>query len=330
MPTTERSIPPTAADWAQARRRGQVAVSPELTGLGALAGALAAAWFTWPVALERLIGHLASGLSGSLADGAPRAVLMGGLGVLVELGGPVLAAAFAGALAAGLAQSRGVFPLGGQTASRGEDLMPWGLLRLGRAGVLLGGGAVLLWLCLRNNAPGLLRSPYPTPWPALGAFQQAAAQLAAWFLLLLGALAALDLLARWYALRQALARTPSEARGEARERHGDPARLRERRRLHRELVGSGGLVAVRERARLVVAGPGLAVALEYRHGEMAAPRVMFAARGEGVRPLLRAAWEAGVEVRHDPALAHDLEALGQGSQIPAELYGAVAQTLSLS
>ena len=293
-------------------------------------GALAAIWLTWSATLERLTAHLAQGLTLSGVVAAPEKALMGGVAVLVELVGPVLAAAFAGALAVGMAQARGVFPLSGAVATPGDGLLPWGLLRLGRAALLVGVGLALLWSCLRHHGPGLLGSPAPTPWPALAVFERAAAQLAGWFLLLLGALAALDLLTRWFALRQALARTPAEARGEARERHGDPARQRERRRLHRELVSSGGLMAVRQRARLVVAGPGLAVALEYQRGEMAAPRVLFVARGEGVQPLVRVAWEAGADVTHDPALAHTLEALGVGHQVPAELYRAVAQILSLS
>ena len=328
MPT-DRTILPSAGELARAHRRGEVVVSPELVGLGALAAGVAAVWLMWPAALDRLTAYMGQSMTTAAAARDAASALARATEVMVDLAVPVMAAALAGALVSGVAQARGLFPLGHAAGSGGQAVLPWGLARLGRAGVLLAAGAGLIWASWRILAADLFQHPAQTPLPALEALQGAASYLIRGLLLLLVMLAALDYLARKLALRQVLARTPAEARRDIRERQGDPSRRQERRRLHREVL-YGGLLAVRSRARLVVTGPGLAVALEYRQGEMAAPRVLFKARGEGTAPLLRTAWEATVPVMHRPDLAAALETLGQGRPVPGELYADVAQALSLS
>ena len=310
-----------------------------MVGLGALAAGGAAVWLTWPAALGRLTGYMGQGISGATtaggaeADAGANVALTMALDVLVELVGPVLVAAFAGALAMGLAQSRGVFALagaGGPEQGAGRGILPWGLARTGRGILFIAGGATLIWVSWRLHAPALFQLPAPTPMPTLDILSQAAAHLILALLLLIAALAALDYLFRWLALRQALARTPAQARRDLREHQGDPSWRGERRRMHRAMVLSNGLQAVRSRARLVVTGPGLAVVLEYRQGEMAAPRVLLTGRGEAVAPLLKVAWEARVPVAHRPDLAASLETLGEGRLVPPELYRPLAQILSLS
>lgn len=325
MPT-DRTILPTAGELARARRRGEVVVSPELVGLGALAAAVATLGMTWPEALGRLTAYMGESMANAATAPAIASPLMGAAEILVDLAAPVMAAAFAGALVVGVAQSRGVFPLGSATAAAGQAMLPWGLARLGRAFVFFAVGVGLIWASWRILAAGLFQPPAQTPLPALEAFQQATGFLIRGLLLLLVMLAALDYLVRWLALRQALARTPAEARRDMRERQGDPSRRQERRRLHRRVL-QGGLLEVRSRGRLVVTGPGLAVALEYRQGEMAAPRVLLKARGEGTGPLVRVAWEGGVPVTHKPELAAALENLGLGRPVPRELYRSVASLL---
>jgi flagellar biosynthesis protein len=70
-----------------------------------------------------------------------------------------------------------------------------------------------------------------------------------------------------------------------------------------------------------------AAALRYVEGDRA-PQVVAAGAGLIAERIVQAAQEAGVPVRHDPALARTLEALGLGAEVPEALYKAVAETLA--
>ena len=69
-----------------------------------------------------------------------------------------------------------------------------------------------------------------------------------------------------------------------------------------------------------------AAALEYAPGADA-PRVTAAGRGFVAEQIIARAAEQGVPLYEDPDLAHSLNLLGIGEQIPAELYTVVAQIL---
>jgi flagellar biosynthesis protein len=70
-----------------------------------------------------------------------------------------------------------------------------------------------------------------------------------------------------------------------------------------------------------------ATALRYEEGQRA-PRVTATGAGLVADRILAAAREAGIPVRHDPALAEALAKLELGSDVPEELWTAVAETLA--
>lgn len=70
-----------------------------------------------------------------------------------------------------------------------------------------------------------------------------------------------------------------------------------------------------------------ATALSYEQGEHA-PRVTATGVGLIADRILAAAREAGVPVRHDPALAEALGALDLGDDVPPALWTAVAEALA--
>jgi flagellar biosynthesis protein len=70
-----------------------------------------------------------------------------------------------------------------------------------------------------------------------------------------------------------------------------------------------------------------ATALRYEPGD-SAPTVLASGVGLIAERLLRTAQEAGVPVTRDPALAEALGMLQLGSEVPRELYAAVAETLA--
>ena len=70
-----------------------------------------------------------------------------------------------------------------------------------------------------------------------------------------------------------------------------------------------------------------ATALRYEEGGHA-PEVVATGAGMIADRILAAAHEAGVPVRHDPALAEALATLDLGDEVPPALWTAVAETLA--
>jgi flagellar biosynthesis protein len=75
-------------------------------------------------------------------------------------------------------------------------------------------------------------------------------------------------------------------------------------------------------------GRQVAVALGYEPGEKRAPEVLAKGFGAAAEHILELAKEHGIPVRQDVDLAEILSKLDVGSQIPDELYDAVAQVLA--
>ena len=69
-----------------------------------------------------------------------------------------------------------------------------------------------------------------------------------------------------------------------------------------------------------------AAALSY-DATKGAPKVVAAGSGYVAENIIAAAEEHGIPVHADPDLAHTLNLLGIGEEIPAELYDVVAQIL---
>src|ERR1700758_5693294 len=70
-----------------------------------------------------------------------------------------------------------------------------------------------------------------------------------------------------------------------------------------------------------------ATALRYEQGRRA-PEVVATGAGLVADRILAAAREAGIPVRHDPALTEALAALELGAEVPEAMWKAVAETLA--
>lgn len=71
-----------------------------------------------------------------------------------------------------------------------------------------------------------------------------------------------------------------------------------------------------------------AVALRYERGSDGAPRVVASGQGAVAERILEAARAAGVQVTRDGELIELLARVPLGTEIPAELYQAVAEVLA--
>jgi type III secretion protein U len=333
-----RSERPTPRRLREARRRGEAAVSRDLTGLAALAGGGAALVATARASGTALAAHLRATLTAAprVEDAlAPLPALARAAAVLALAAAPVLVAAAGAAIGAGLLQSGGLFAPRA-AAFRAGRLDPArnlaNLVSPAQAGrIALALARATAALAAAATAAEVL-SPAVAGLPALAPGAQLAAagallrQVAARVLPALALFAAIDLALARRAHRRALRMTRDEVVREQREDEGDPRHRAERRRRHRALLEAAPIA----RATCVVVNPThLAVAL--RHDRAAAdeaPVVVAKGAGAEAARIRRAARRAGVPVVHDVALARALWRLAHlGEVIPEELYEAAAAVL---
>ncbi|MBI5068534.1 MAG: EscU/YscU/HrcU family type III secretion system export apparatus switch protein [Deltaproteobacteria bacterium] len=329
---TER---PTPRRLREARRRGEVAVSRELTGAAALAGGLAALGGTGAATAGDLARLLRTSLA-EAASGEPAALpaLTRAAGAALRAAAPAMAAAVAAGALAGLLQTR--FLLAPALAAprlerldlaaglgRVASAQAWGtaLLGLARAlGVLAAGG----WLALRalpalaslpRGSAGALPSAWSLRlWPAVLGL--------AGLLLFLGLA---DLLLARHRLQARLRMTRQEVMREQRDDEGEPLLRQERRRAQRALALAPPLA----RAAVLVVNPThLAVAMAHDGRSESAPTVVAKGAGAAAARLRAEARRLGVPVVRNVGLARSLYRLAEvGDAVPEELYQAAAEVL---
>jgi flagellar biosynthetic protein FlhB len=119
-----------------------------------------------------------------------------------------------------------------------------------------------------------------------------------------------------------------DVKQEYKQSEGDPHYKAERRRVHQEILSSAGQAAVRN-ADVVVRNPEhIAIALKYDKEKGTAPQVVAKGSRIWAEKILEAARRYGVPVVRNVPLAHALDKLEVGDEIPEELYEAVAEILN--
>lgn len=330
-----RSLPPSPRRLRESRRRGEVPVSRALIGLGAAAFGLAVLGPSLPGMAREEASALRHALlvAASGSEPAPLDLALSALGRVAWLTFAPAAAACAGALLVGLAQTGALFSPEALRFDWDRLAPSRGLRRtfspaaLGRAAFTLAVGASALalgGLVLGAQVPALARTPRLLPGGAWSAAAAIAGSSAAPLLALLAAAGAGDLLLLRHRHLRDLKMTRSELERDLREDEGDPRLRAERRRLHASLAAKGA------RAACVVVNPShLAVALAHRRDGDDPPVVLAKASGARASTLRREARRMGVPVVHDRQLARALFRLAEvGEAIPEELYEATAAVLA--
>ncbi len=145
----------------------------------------------------------------------------------------------------------------------------------------------------------------------------------------LAVLAAIEYFQAKRTMKGKMRMTPEELKREYREQEGDPAIRRRRKQRMRE-ISRRRLVQAVQGADVVVVNPTeYAVALRYRAGEDRAPRVVAKGRGVVAERIRELARTAGVPILAQPPLARLLHKLvPEGREIPHDVYHAVAEVLA--
>ena len=336
----ERTEEPTQKKLDDARRKGQVAQSRDLTQAAALTAALAAFMAT----ASHLAGQLVSLVSRALhraqtpSDAYAVDMLADGLETALVASLPVLLATLVVAMLVAFLQTKGVFstePL----SPKLERLDPFaGLKRLfsirslvetAKALVKLAAVFVVAYAALKDRVGDLARLPEAPPAAALDLTIALATRVAWSVAVVFAAVALLDALYQRWQHRRELRMTKQEVKDEHKSSEGDPQHKADRQRMHKEIAGRAMLADVR-RAKVVVVNPEhIAVALTYddEEGSDTAPRII--AKGEEwlAHEIIAVAREAGVPVVRNVPLAQALNRLELGEEIPEALYEAAAEVL---
>jgi flagellar biosynthesis protein FlhB len=119
-----------------------------------------------------------------------------------------------------------------------------------------------------------------------------------------------------------------EVKKEYKEDEGDPHIRHQRRHLHQQILAQSMVQNV-PRASVVVVNPThLAVAIQYDELSMSAPQVTAKGQEKMARSIRELAVKSGVPITRNVALAHSLFQVELGGEIPEELYEAVAEVLN--
>lgn len=334
----QKTEEPTPKREADARKRGQVAQSRDLTSAATLAAALAGVIATGGHLAGELIGLVARSLQAAQTPSSGRAaeVLGDALGTTVAAVMPLLGMVVAAALLVGFLQTRGVFSTE-PISPKLERLSPMaGLQRIfSVASVVETLKSVLkiaialgvAYAVLREHVPDLVQTAV-APAAATAALAARLTTRVGWLVCAsFAGLAVLDLLYQRHKHRKELRMTKQEVKDEHKQSEGDPHHRAERQRMHREL-GSHAMLQDVRRAKVVVVNPEhLAVALVYEDGEEGAPRIVAKGADLLAQQIIEIAKEAGIPVLRNVPLAHALHRLELGAEIPEELYEAVAEVL---
>ncbi len=338
----ERTEQATPRRLSEARRKGQVARSADLTGAICLLGMVA---FLYAVK-DKLFSDLQQclawyfGQAGRLAAGGANcpAALYQALQVLVSVLAPFLLLAVLVALAANIAQVGFLFTTEtvkpklqhiNPAAGLGRIFSARSLVELVKSVLKFAAIGTIVVLLIKGSLDDLLLVFYRPPAGIYAAVMGFILKVAWWGALAYLALALLDYFYQRYAYKKGLMMSRQEVKEELKETEGDPI-VRARQREMRRAISLNQIISEVPKATVVVTNPTqLAVALRYVQGETAAPVVVAKGAGYLAGQIRKIAEENGVPVVEDVEVARFLYYhVEVGMQIPYHLYRAVAKILA--
>lgn len=339
----ERHLPASQKRLDDAREKGQIPRSRELTTAVMLLAAAATLITLGPAANRDVMELLGSGLHLSRASAFEPAVALRQAAETAVAGllafAPLFAVLVATALAAPIMVGGWVFSHEAYSPdpSRMNPLRGLANLVSGHAlAELLKGiakvtlvGAVAAWV-LWSDQPQLAMLPSLDPKMAVA---QSGSLMLHDFLVIASILvivAAADVPLQIWRHNNQLKMSLEEVKREARESEGDPQLKGRIRQLQREAARRRMMSAV-PKADVVVTNPThYAVALSYQSASMRAPRIVAMGQDEVAARIRQIAQDNGVPLLEAPPLARALYRHGDLEQeIPAALYNAVAQVLAV-
>jgi type III secretion YscU/HrpY family protein len=119
-----------------------------------------------------------------------------------------------------------------------------------------------------------------------------------------------------------------EVKRESKQEEGDPQIRHRRRQIHREILSQNIRQRIPQATTVVVNPTHLAVALRYDRTSMEAPEVTAKGQEQLAAEIIALAKRHGVPVVRNIPLAHSLYRLDLDTQIPEDLFDAVAEIMN--
>jgi len=336
-----RTEEPTPRRREDARERGQIAFSSELTAAAVVMAGAAFLLLLGPETGSRLLDAFRGDLAKPVTElDVGEAQAIGGrqmLRLAMTLGaffGMVVAAA----VAAGVAQA-GFHVVTSRLAPDFEKLSPSAGLsrffsvesfkRLGMSLLKAAAIVAVAYVAVRGRAGSIAALGSGTTADAVTIGWEVCLRLVLFLAGTLLALGAIDYFLQWRKLESALRMTKQEMKEEAKREEGDPAVKARLRVLQRQRSQQRTLAAV-PRATVVITNPThYAVALRYDRNADKAPVVIAKGAGVMARQIAERARRHAVPVLERPPLARALySGVREGQEIPPELFRAVAEVVA--
>jgi flagellar biosynthetic protein FlhB len=345
MARDDRTELPTQRRVKEARRRGQIARSPDLTQAAGLASALVAIGFFGRSIVEGLamslaqgLGRLATGAGHEIGPGDVNGLAIAAAGTIGTLVGPISLAAAFGVVASQVGQSgfnvaTEALQLNFGKLNPANGFRRFGLKQGGvqtlKALVLVSVVFYLAWPFVVELTGDSQRLVLIGPVAAAAEAWSAVRGLLWKTVVLFVALGATDYLWQKRQWTESLRMTKQEVKDDTRMQEGSPEIKNRIRRVMAESFRRRMMAAV-PKATVVVTNPThFAVALEYSRSKNAAPIVVAKGQGFLALKIKEIARDAGVPMVENVPLAQALyKTVDIGQAIPANLFEAVAEVLA--
>ncbi|MCL4741901.1 MAG: flagellar biosynthesis protein FlhB [Phycisphaerales bacterium] len=339
----EKTEQPTQHRLLDARRRGRVAKSADLSAAVDLLGAvivLVAVGGLLIRGMSTLIRRLLEGETlgdaltvESMTDGAKWAAWQGVMVVIPVLLLMFVVAAVGQVMQVGLLFSpeplrpklERLNPIAGVKRMFSKRNLVKSVVNTGKLVLVV----AISWLVIGRWMPRLIGLAALDPVPGMLLLARAAAELALWLVFLLLVLGVIDFMYQKWQHSQDLRMTKQEVKDERRSMEGDPQMKGRRMRLMRQIAMQRIQAAVPD-ADVVVTNPThFAVALRYESESMGAPRLIAKGADYMAVRIRHVAVAHGVPIVERPPLARAVYyGVEVGREIPPHLYEAVAEILA--
>ncbi len=184
------------------------------------------------------------------------------------------------------------------------------------------------WIVIKSMLPDMVRLPNATIGSLQNLFWQSGFRLVGWILLVFAFIAVLDAVYQRHSFTKKMRMSIRDIRQESKESEGDPHIKGHRKQLQQEWASSNAKAAAREASVLVVNPTHLAVALKYDAETTPVPIVSGKGEDMTAFAMREAAEEAGVPILRNIDLARTLHAkVSVESIVPTDMFDLVAQVI---
>ncbi|HEY0708542.1 MAG TPA: EscU/YscU/HrcU family type III secretion system export apparatus switch protein [Polyangia bacterium] len=330
----EKTEEPTSKRLEEARKKGQIAVSKDLTAGAVFIVLFATLAMTAGGWMVGLLSYFKTSFALAGQGGSVNPHLWRGLEAMGNALSAPLFGAFAAAIAVGFLQTGGNFSFEALKIDP-QRLMPDFkklvslnvLVEVLKGFVKVALATAVAWAAIKPLLGALANLTGVGPMATMVVLGHGIEKVGNRMILVVAVIGLGDFLWQRHQHMKSMRMSHEEVKREHKESEGDPHHKHERKRLHKELL-EGRMINEVKKANFVVVNPThIAVAVKYDRDKDAAPVVL--AKGERLlaEKIKQAAREAGVPIFRDVGLARALRDVEEGDEIPEALYEAVAEIL---